>query len=174
MSRAVVSTHVRNLYSDSLGMLLLTQMIFESSKEASELVLHSKFSLGFITMILESSFSSFNQSNQLQQCRAMHDVGHAIQIMQCQFHLPKDEGNLYVQYPRNIAPVALRRSARGQPPHGSQPCLSSIRWHRGGLQGGLPVGHWRLATSEPTLLSSGPPLYLLIFHFTGFGLQLLT
>ena len=40
----------------------------------------------------------------------------------------------------------------------SQP--SSTGWHRGGL-----------ATSEPTLLSSFPPLCLLMLHFTGFSHQ---
>ena len=45
--------------------------------------------------------------------------------------------------------------------------LSSTGWHRGG-----PVaGRVRLATTEPTLLSSCMPLCLLIFHFAGFGLQ---
>ena len=47
-------------------------------------------------------------------------------------------------------------------------------WHRSGLQGdlgGLLAGHWRLATSEPTLLSSCPPLCLLMFSFNGFGGQ---
>ena len=43
-----------------------------------------------------------------------------------------------------------------------------------GLQGGPPADHQQQATTEPTLVSSCPPLCLLMFCLTGFGGQQLT
>ncbi len=51
---------------------------------------------------------------------------------------------------------------------------SATGCHRGEPQGGPPEDRWRLATSQPTLLSPGPLLCFLLFHFSGFGLQQLT
>ncbi len=48
---------------------------------------------------------------------------------------------------------------------------SATGWLRVGLQGGPPAAHPQQATTEPTVLSSYPPLRLLIFHFTDFGGQ---
>ena len=44
----------------------------------------------------------------------------------------------------------------------------------GGTRVGCNVGRRWQAATEPTLLSSCPPLCLLMFHFTGFGSQQLT
>ena len=66
--------------------------------------------------------------------------------------------------------LPYKHSTRG-PPEDSHPMEASHLIHRDGLQGGPPEGLLRLATSELTLLSHDPPLWLLIFLFTCFGLQ---
>ena len=68
-------------------------------------------------------------------------------------------------HPTNIAPAALQRASRGQPPNGGQPTLSNWvaqRW----------AARWaseEAASSDPTLLSSDAPLCCLTFRFTGSG-----